>query len=84
MELLTAIRKVTGVSIEDMRSPLKTKDRLAARVIYSKMSGEKRTAIAREMNKSYNAITYYWKNYDAFYERDEEFKGWADKVKSLI
>ena len=84
MDILDAIRKVTGVSLADMQSSLKSKDRIYARAIYSKMSRLSRGDLARQMNKSYNAVTYYWRIYETLYASNSEFKEWADEIEKMI
>lgn len=84
VRLNKAIRRVCGVSIEDMRSSKRSVDRLYGRAIYTHLSGKNRAEVARDLNKCYTTITYYRNAYKALFEGDELFRDKVQQVKDLI
>lgn len=84
MTLEKAIEKVCGVTLEDMRSDVRSLDRLYGRAIYSVLSGKKRTEVAKDLNKCFTTITYYKEKYYALCMEDSEFEEMANKISSML
>lgn len=81
--LCKAIDKVLGVNLDDLQSNISTQDRQWGRYIYAKYSNETRWGIAKSLHKVFTTATYYKNAFDKYYENDEEFREYADKVKEL-